>query len=130
MSWKKSPKLLKCSPNKKWIEHVIIYPLWYEIIICNITYGWIITSSSNIKSVFNIPKLIWYDIRSYNITDRWILTSSFKIQKHFFVFLNLTKLSQEQKLAQILCPSTYCVYYNIYSWSYMLYKKLGVTIIL
>ena len=29
------------------------------------------------------------------------------------MFLNLTKLSQEQKLAQNLHPSTYYIYYNI-----------------
>ena len=56
------------------------------------------------KVFFDIPKLLWDDIRSYNITDGWMLTSSLKIQKCFLIFLNLTKLSQEQTLALNLYP--------------------------
>ena len=64
------------------------------------------------KLFFGIPKLLWDDIMSYNITDGWMLTSSLKTQKCFLILLNLTKLSQEQKMAQILYPSTYCICYN------------------
>ena len=49
------------------------------------------------KVIFGIPKLLWDDIRSYHITEGWMLTSSLKIQQCFMIFLNLTKLSQEQK---------------------------------
>ena len=93
------------------IEQVIIYLLWYDIISWNVTDGWMMTSYLDIN--FLIPKILWDDTRSYNITDGWMLTASLNIQKYLLIFLNLTKLSQEQKLAQILYPSTYCVYYNI-----------------
>ena len=37
-------------PTKKWIEQVIIYPLWYDIISCNITDRWMLKSSLYIKN--------------------------------------------------------------------------------
>ena len=65
------------------------------------------------KVFFNIPKLLWYDISSCNITGRCMLASSLDIQKCFLILLKLTKLSPDQKMAQILYPSTYYLYYNI-----------------
>ena len=59
--------------------------------------------------LFDIPKLLWDDTRSYNITDGWMLTSPLKIKRCIMIFLHLTKLPQEQKLAQNLYHSTYFI---------------------
>ena len=40
--------------QKNPIEQVIIYPLLYYIISCNITYGWILNSYFDIKKCFLI----------------------------------------------------------------------------
>ena len=53
---------------------------------------------------FYIPKLLWDDISSCNITDGWMLTSYLDIQKWFLIFLNLTKLSPDQKMDLIWYP--------------------------
>ena len=47
---------------------------------------------------------LWDDIASCNITDGWMLTSSLDIKKCFLIFLNLTKLSPDQKMNQIWYP--------------------------
>ena len=67
------------------------------------------------KSIFYIPKLLWDDISICNITDGWILTSSLDIQMCFLVFLNLTKLSPDQKMVQIWyhrVPTVYIIIFN------------------
>ena len=103
ISWYKKAKIAEIgSKQNNWFERGVIYPLWNGIISYNITDGWILTSSLDIKKVFfDIPKLLWDDISICNITDGWILTSSLDIQMCFLVFLDLTKLSPDQKMVQI-----------------------------
>ena len=60
---------IKCQQNN-WIKQVIISPFQDDIISCN-------------------------------ITDGWMLTSYLDIQKCFLIFLNLTNLSPDQKMAHI-----------------------------
>ena len=101
----KRPKWLKLIPNKKmnWSGDHLSHLIWHNQLKY---YLWV---DSDIifryqKLFLYITKLLWDDIRSYNITDECMLTSFLEIQKCFLIFLNLTKLSQEEKLAQILYP--------------------------
>ena len=98
----KRPKRLKLITNKK------ISNRW------NITDGWILKLSLDTKNrFFDITKHLWYDTSSCNITNRWMLTLSLDIQKCFLILLNLTKLSPDQRMAQIWYPITQSFYYNI-----------------
>ena len=48
--------------QKNWPEGVVISPFWYDISSCNITDGWILTSSLDIQKRFliflNLTKLL------------------------------------------------------------------------
>ena len=63
---------------------------------------------------FDVPKLLLDDISSCNITNGWIITSYLDIQKCSLVYLNLTKLSIDQKLLKFdtQVPNLFILIFN------------------
>ena len=107
----KWPKWLKLSPNKNGLSR-------WSFIPYNMKKSAAISLMGACWHHNQISKSILIFLNSSEMTSEATISlmgrcwQPFKIQKCFLILLNLTNLYQEQKLAQILYPSTYYIYYS------------------